>query len=302
MKKTGSIIKKIRKKRNMTQSEVAKGILSRQTYSKLERNLSEPAIDIFIHLLNRLNYSFPDFINEMEDYTTQNYYHDVYLKALKNEIPSEEALKLYNYANDTKENDTNSLYFYGRVTGHLHKLYPTIIPEFSDADKQLFRTYILSLGKEYSLYDLRVIADFSALSLQPQELGELYDNLPEFSPINYAYDISSYHLLICKLHNNFCDIFLAYNDLKRAKISNDKLDYFLKQRMNLRYAFYKKINEITLNYLTTNNEKILQELLDIADYLEYIGDLATANAARYQYKTYLNKEQYRPENAFTPDN
>lgn len=298
---TGEILKQFRKNRNLSQGEVSAGIISRQAYSKIERGISEPNYDIFQAILNRLNYSMSDFINESNNHSGENYYYKLLLKGLDNTLTSPEAEKLYTYVNTNKNTNSHVMHLYGRVIGHLHHSFPAIIPYFSEEDKELFKTYIFNLNGHYSLNDLHIIGDFATISMSKEELCRFYEQLPDFSTSDYAFDITSYQIQINKIYNNFCDVFLANNDLIHAEDSIKKQRKFLAVRMDLRYAFYLKINEIALTFKQTRNERVLLELLNIADTMESVGDKSTAKAIRYQYKTYIDESPYLPENALTPD-
>lgn len=298
---SGEILKKFRINRNMTQSEVSKGIISRQAYSKIEKGQSEPSFQIFSNLLERLNYDLSDFMNEKRNLFSEKQYYKIYLQALDGTLTENEVEQLYKFSYDHRKENSNLLALYGKIKGHIHHRYPLIVPNFSREDKQLFKDYILNLNGHYSLNDLLIIGDFATISIHPDELGDFYDTLPSFKTSDYEYDISSYQLQICKIYNNFSDVFLPHNDLKRAEDCIKKLENFLKQKLNLRYAFYLKINKICLEYKKSDNPKILLELLDIAKIMESVGDTETANAIRYQYETYVNETPYVPENALTSD-
>lgn len=285
----------------MTQSEVSKGIISRQAYSKIEKEQSEPSFHIFSSLLDRLNYNLSDFMNEQRNLSAEKQYYKIYLKALEGSLTENEVEQLYKFSYEHRTVNSNLLALYGKIIGHIHHKYPLIVPNFSKEDKELFRDYILNLNGHYSLNDLLIIGDFATISIDPDELGKFYDTLPSFKTSDYEYDISSYQLQICKIYNNFSDVFLPNNDLKRAEDCINKLENFLKQKLNLRYAFYLKINKICLDYQKNKNQKILLELLDIAKVMESVGDTETANALRYQYETYVNETTYVPENALTSD-
>ncbi|MEI5992343.1 hypothetical protein A5881_003899 [Enterococcus termitis] len=298
---TGKILKQFRKNRNLSQIEVATGIISRQAYSKIERGISEPNYDIFQSILNRLNYNMTDFLNENNNQSGENSYYKLLLKGLDNTLTSQEAETLYNYVNNNKSSNSKIMHLYGRVIGHLHHKFPAIIPYFSQDDKDLFKKYIFHLKGHYSLNDLQIIGDFATISMDKEELCKFYEQLPDFSTSDYAFDITSYQIQINKIYNNFCDVFLANNNLIHAADSIKKQKKFLAVRMDLRYAFYLKINEIALTFKQTKNERVLLELLNIADTMESVGDKSTAKAIRYQYKTYIDASPYLPENALTPD-
>ncbi|EME8110070.1 helix-turn-helix domain-containing protein [Enterococcus faecium] len=58
----GLTIRKIRVEKGLTQKEVCKGIVTMSYYSRIERNISEPTISVFLEILQRLNISFDEFM------------------------------------------------------------------------------------------------------------------------------------------------------------------------------------------------------------------------------------------------
>lgn len=58
----GITIKKIRLERGLKQREVCKNIVTMSYYSRIERNISDPTITVFLKILNRLNISFDEFM------------------------------------------------------------------------------------------------------------------------------------------------------------------------------------------------------------------------------------------------
>lgn len=58
----GVTIKKIRIERGLRQKEVCKNIVTMSYYSRIERNISDPTITVFLKILNRLNISFDEFM------------------------------------------------------------------------------------------------------------------------------------------------------------------------------------------------------------------------------------------------
>lgn len=58
----GSTIKKIRVERGLKQKEVCENIVTMSYYSRIERNISDPTITVFLKILSRLNISFDEFM------------------------------------------------------------------------------------------------------------------------------------------------------------------------------------------------------------------------------------------------
>ncbi|MFD1899541.1 helix-turn-helix domain-containing protein [Enterococcus termitis] len=61
-KTDGEVLKQLRAYRKITQTDCCQGIISRHTYSKIERNQTSLHVHILIELLERLNVSYDDFL------------------------------------------------------------------------------------------------------------------------------------------------------------------------------------------------------------------------------------------------
>ncbi|KPG72112.1 helix-turn-helix domain-containing protein [Enterococcus sp. RIT-PI-f] len=58
----GSTLKRIREEKGIKQKDVCEGIITLSYYSRIERNISEPTVSIFLALLNQLNMNFDEFM------------------------------------------------------------------------------------------------------------------------------------------------------------------------------------------------------------------------------------------------
>ncbi|MFP7308261.1 helix-turn-helix domain-containing protein [Enterococcus faecalis] len=58
----GETIKKIRKAKGLSQKNICKDIVTISYYSRIERNVSEPSIDVFLKILKVLGVSFDEFM------------------------------------------------------------------------------------------------------------------------------------------------------------------------------------------------------------------------------------------------
>ncbi|MDR0847264.1 MAG: helix-turn-helix domain-containing protein [Lactobacillales bacterium] len=69
--KHSELIRKLRKERGLTQSQLAEGICSRGTISGLEKGISQPSFEIITQLIDRLNLSLSeyDFILREKQFT-----------------------------------------------------------------------------------------------------------------------------------------------------------------------------------------------------------------------------------------
>ncbi|EKJ3581738.1 helix-turn-helix domain-containing protein, partial [Enterococcus faecalis] len=91
----GITIKKIRLEKGLTQKEVCSDIISLSYYSRIEREINEPTITVFLKILNRLNINFDEFMyihnnykepqEEIIWFTITELYHSGNLKELSNQ-------------------------------------------------------------------------------------------------------------------------------------------------------------------------------------------------------------------------
>lgn len=296
---TGTILKQFRIQRNMTQDELCQGIISRQTYSRIENNLCEPNLDILKHLLEKLNYQITDFWREMTKGETLEECYKYFLKGIAGQLSAQEARQLMNLLPDITEINNRYLHFSGMLKSHLHSQFPEIIPTFSDFERNNLKNYILQL-KHFSVYDLRIIGDFASRLLDYQQLKQLFFLLPDLRPYDYGEESSIYRTQVHKIYNNFCDVALEKNDFPFVKILLKKHRKFANVHSDLRYLTYLKINEIILEYKMTKNRHTILQLTNIAENLTFIGDKKTANAVLNQMNSYL-EDNYKPENHIVID-
>jgi Rgg/GadR/MutR family transcriptional activator len=65
----GQTIKKIRKEKNLKQKEICQNIVTLSYYSRIERNVSVPTIDVFMKIIENLNVSLEEFMYIHNNYT-----------------------------------------------------------------------------------------------------------------------------------------------------------------------------------------------------------------------------------------
>ncbi|NSS93513.1 helix-turn-helix domain-containing protein [Enterococcus faecalis] len=103
----GKTIKKIRIEKGLTQKNVSEGIVTLSYYSRIERDISEPTISVFLKILHRLNLAFDEFMfihnnyrESLDDelwFTLTELYHTGNIQALK----KHKKLLLYQSNGDT---------------------------------------------------------------------------------------------------------------------------------------------------------------------------------------------------------
>jgi len=298
---TGSILKKFRKNRHLSQQSLCEGIITRQTYSKIENNQLEPNYEILLHLLDRLGYEVSDFAREVNRNSNSSKFYKLFLKGIGNDLTITEATALFEYVQSKRYISSRDFHLYGVTKGHLHKKFPTIIPAYTEEDKEYFRNFIKSSFAFYGLYDLKIIGDFLPHLLTYKEIKTLYKNLPDFPPLDYVEDSEIYRTQIHKIYNNICEIAIFSGDPLLAKEVLEKHKSFSKVHPELRYLIYIQINEISIDYLLTNNKLVLDKLLDISKAMQLIGENVLSEAIVNQHKTLLKEKEYNSIDTITYD-
>lgn len=296
---TGTILKLFRQRRNVTQEELCEGIISRQAYSRIENNLSEPNLDILKHLLTKLNYQITDFWREGTKGDNLEECYKYFLQGISGKLNRQQAQELMSKLPDIKEKSNRYLHFSGMVKAHLHHEFPDIIPPLSKKELNILKEYILGLT-DFSVYDLRIIGDFAPRILEYNLLKEVFESLPDLKPYDYGEEASIYRTQVHKIYNNFCDVALQQNDLNFAKILLQKHRSFAKVHKDLRYLTYLRINEIIYEYKTTKDKQHIRKLENIVQALKTIGDEQTADIVSYEMNAYLS-ESYNPEESIVFD-
>ncbi|EOE09548.1 hypothetical protein Q9S_02854 [Enterococcus faecalis EnGen0080] len=295
----GTILKKFRQRRNLTQDELCQGIISRQAYSRIENNLSEPNSDILRSLLSRLNYQISDFWREATKGEPLEECYKYFLKGIAGQLNRQQAQELMALMPDITEKSNRYLHFSAMLKAHLHSQFPDIIPSLSDYEENRLKDYILNLT-DFSVYDLRIIGDFAPRLLDYELLKEVFYTLPDLHPYDYGEESSIYRTQVHKIYNNFCDIALQKDDLPFAEFLLEKHQAFAAVHKDLRYLSYLRINEIVFEYKITKDTKRILKLQDIIYALTVLGDKQTAGIVQYEMDSYLN-ETYNPSKSIVMD-
>ncbi|MBS7576938.1 MULTISPECIES: Rgg/GadR/MutR family transcriptional regulator [unclassified Enterococcus] len=106
----GNTLKKIRQGKRMTQKEVCKNIVTLSYYSRIERGISIPSIELFINLLRNLNLTLDEFL----------FIHRNYLEEEGSKIWYE--LSVMFYENDIKALERKKQEFVSRNETHFLEL------------------------------------------------------------------------------------------------------------------------------------------------------------------------------------
>ena len=119
----GQTIRKIRKDKGLTQKDVCQGVVTLSYYSRIERNISTPTIDIFMEIIKNLNVRLEEFM----------YIHNDYQKALKDQTWFE-ITELYHAGNMKSLEDYKTAILTGKL------------PHEEEITIQLINLFIYRLG------------------------------------------------------------------------------------------------------------------------------------------------------------
>lgn len=283
----------------MTQQELSNGIISRQTYSKIENDDVKPNFEILSDLLDKLDYSLSDFAMEHERLKKDNIFYHIFQKGVAKEATEEEILELLEYVKRTYKKSKKHFYLYGITKGQLFPYYPDLIPKFNSKDKEYFKKIITVNQNFFSLYDLKIIGNFASHLLEYNELLKLYYTLPDFFPYDYGDNVELYHAEIHRIYNNFCDIAIHNNDIDTAKTILKKHKYFGKYHKDFRNDLYIKINELTIHFKESKNDEFLSKLKLMCENLKLLGDDGMAKALKYQIDVLETDSEYISFKAIT---
>lgn len=300
MKDIGKTIKQIRINKQLSQTDMAKNLMSRQFYSKIENNTVDITLSTLEQLLKKLKIDTTDFLREHLKNTELSYYQKLLVKGFRKTLAPTEAKELIDYVSKHYTEDSQHLLLYVLTKSHVHNQFPNLIPNITEKDKSFIKKYIFSIKGDYRLFDLKIIGD-CARFLSLTDLKKLFDQFPNFATEDFSTDNSNIRVQINKIYNNFCDLAILEKDIPFAKRILTLHKEFAKTYPEVRYLFYIKINEVMITYMETQELSVLLELNKIADMFEYIGEQETAKAIRYQFQEYAEKNSYNPNKIITKD-
>lgn len=296
---TGKILRRFRKNRSMTQQLLSQGIISRQTYSKIEKGDLEPNFEILTDLLNKLDYELSDFALEYNQLKNDDFIYRIYQKGIAKKATKNEIVKLNTYIHLNYKKSKRNFYLYGITKGHLQPIYPKLIPKFTLEDKEYFKKLVMNSKSYFSLYDLKLIGNFSGHLLSYGDLISLYFTLPNFSPYDYGDDFELYHSEIHKIYNNFCDIAIYNNDIPTAKEILKKHSLFTEINKDFRFFLYIKINELAINFKEFKYPESIEKLKKILNTIILLGDIEMEKALSYQIEVLETDAEYISFKAIT---
>ncbi|MGM0336940.1 helix-turn-helix domain-containing protein [Enterococcus sp. AZ008] len=300
MKNIGKTIKQIRLDKQLSQTDIAKDLMSRQFYSKIENDTAEITLSTLQQILKKLNVDITDFLRENLKNTEIAYYQQLLVKGFRQTLTAIEAKELMDYVKDHYTKDNKHLLLYVLTKSHVRNQFPNLIPDITEEDKLFIKKCIFSIKGQYSLFELKLIGD-CARFLSISDLKKLFNQFPNYAKKDFSTENSNIRIQINKIYNNFCDLAILAKDIPFANKILTLHKEFAKTYPEIRYLFYIKVNETMITYLETKEISVLLELNKIADMFEYIGEQETAKAIRYQFQEYAEKNSYNPNELITKD-
>lgn len=296
---TGEILRKFRSNRQFTQKKLSNGIISRQTYSKIEHGDIEPNFEILNSLLEKLDYSLSDFAMEHERLKNDTKFFHIYQKGVAKEASHKEISNLVEYVKQNYKKSKKNFYLYCITKGQLFTNYPDLIPKFTSKDKNYFKKILLTEQRYFSLYDLKLIGNFAVHLLDYKDLLHLYSILPDFSPYDYGDNVELYHSEINRIYNNFCDIAIYNNDLETANFILNKHLSFTKNHKNFRNNLFIEINKLSIKFKESKDTKFVLKLKSMSKNLNSLGEKQLSQALEYQIKVLETDSEYISFKAIT---
>ncbi|MDX8365242.1 helix-turn-helix domain-containing protein [Cytobacillus sp. IB215665] len=225
----GAIVKKIRKERNITQKELAKGLCCQTTISYLEKGKAFPRIDTMYYIASRLGVTVDYFFQLIEE--EQNIYASDTVTLLEKLVKEKDYQQIFELASteriNLKFNFFSQKYIqyinwqYWRSAQYLGKV------SWEECVKEL-NNLINHQTKEIPLFqDLRiknVIANVLAENRQEKEAKNIYLKL-----LAYDLDLYDYQKLKVKVFYNLATLYIESKEYDLAQDTANKGIHYSKK-------------------------------------------------------------------------
>ncbi|MCA5014014.1 MULTISPECIES: helix-turn-helix domain-containing protein [unclassified Enterococcus] len=279
MNNYGSLIKKIRIEKGLSQKNVYSGIMTRQTYYLIESNVSMPSFDKFLLILEKLFLSVEEFLNllDPEYFPAENQlYYELSHAVFKKDKAYLETLK--QLADQRYQTTKNEKYY------HLFLITQAMLQiNFTNEEtpqnpslQQLMspiKNYLIGVDKWY-LYELKLLNN-SLYCFSPSEaiaLGTLVTD--KIDPLNQIETLQDTKL---RIYLNLSSLCLNYKDYQHAMdfsklaIANAQSDYRLFEMLIARLNHAIAHSADTSKQLTPEITKYL-DILETLDYCKIVED------------------------------
>lgn len=280
----GEILKKLRKLRGLNQKECCQGIISRHTYSRIERNQTNLHFYILSELLERLNVSFDDFLFFKNKKTGISFSRRK-LSCLTSEILQDtNLLELYSYFRKNKNTNIENFHHYLLCKQKIEELDFDTIEKINSKDLNNLQNYITKL-KFFSILDLTLISDmcdyltYDVMKNISLKIVKQIKDLKNYSDVSPSYQ-QVVHLTLY----TFTSVALKNEDYNFVKYLLKLTKDFLTHFPNHYFLIFLQFNTHTLNYKLTTNNYYLSKLFLLKDYMKEIEDYQSVDKIENQIK------------------
>lgn len=273
------IIKEVRQGKGLKQKEITENVMSRTTYSKIERGLITPGIFNFYNILSKLNVGFDEFFylysnNDFDDRwrinnafrnTRANFEVDE-LKIIKNMCNDFLIQQQDNHINNIRNVCNALLEIHNNNLYSAQKIAKAVWNDLSKRDTWYYDD-ILLINNILFLFEEEVIENmYNRALLNSNKYNEFQNNLNNNIQFSLKFNKLSY------------DMF--YGNIKEEH--HTLIEILIEESHNLRYYDMKAVLLIRKGLIQDNNA-LIEKGLNILDVLE-LDELA--NSVREEMKLY----------------
>ena len=269
----GEFIKKIRQEKNLTQKELAEGILSKNFLSKFERGESKITSEIFLKLLERLNVS----LDEFEQLVTAKHSQKEFLQKLETFKSQKDEYLLENLEIEEKQlfqSDRNRRHLHNQILVEAHLQYLQG-KNIDVKQKRVIQSYLFEV-EEWGDYEWELFGNI-VFCLSTKETHLYLDSI--FRKARLGKQDTMHKRMLCRILLN---IFLE--DIEANPSEASQVEVYLTKLLQDEEFYYEKIRfyylQGILHIYQGYVEKGKQECLQMIDIF-------------YQLKEYKKVSQYR---------
>ena len=275
----GEFIKKIRQEKNLTQKELAEGILSKNFLSKFERGESKITSEIFLKLLERLNVS----LDEFEQLVTAKHSQKDFLQKLETFKSQKDEYLLENLEIEEKQlfqSDRNRRHLHNQILVEAHLQYLQG-KNIDVKQKRVIQSYLFEV-EEWGDYEWELFGNI-VFCLSTKETHLYLDSI--FRKARLGKHDTMHKRMLCRILLN---IFLE--DIEANSSEASQVEAYLTELLEDEEFYYEKIRfyylQGILHIYQGHVEKGKQECMKMIDIF-------------YQLKQYKKVSQYREYLAYT---
>ncbi|MCA5012993.1 MULTISPECIES: helix-turn-helix domain-containing protein [unclassified Enterococcus] len=295
-KSDGEVLKQLRTYRKLTQLECCQGIISRHTYSKIERNQTGIQVQILVELLERLHVSYDDFLFLKMGGQTPEFYRKKCAEYTRENLLHDYPQKLYDTLEKKKEQSIKHFHDYLFCKKRMNELDVEKIERISESDLNQLHSYINRLTF-FSTIDLTLFSDmctfltYKTAKYAGSKIIEQLDDFSDYLSLTQAYQQAFHQAL-----TTMTSVALNNNDYLFVQLLLKKTKEFIFYFPSHYYLVNFHLNTDILNYKQTENNYYLTKLFVLKDYMKILEDHSLADKIEEQIKTLLQQTASLPTN------